>query len=182
MLEAARQLASRRDGLRFVAVAASPSLAATMQSMARDFPSCRIETGNARDVMSRAIAGVVASGTATLEAAMCSLPHCIIYKVAWPTYFAGRLLIRVPHLGIVNILAGRELVREFIQSRATPENIAAELTRLLDDEPARARLQRDLAAVVAALGRDDAHKHAADEIARVLENIVSRDSHRPKSV
>jgi lipid-A-disaccharide synthase len=83
--------------------------------------------------MQTAAAGLVASGTATLEATLCGLPYALVYKVAPLTYLAGRTVIKVPHLGMANILAGKEIVREFIQQDATATNLATEAIRLLDD-------------------------------------------------
>ena len=74
--------------------------------------------------MKRACIGIIASGTATLEAAYFRLPFVLVYKVAWLTYFAARLLVRVKYLGMPNVIAGREIVPEFIQHRAKPEAIA----------------------------------------------------------
>ena len=79
---------------------------------------------------------MVASGTATLESSYFLLPFVLIYKVSWFTYVPGRLLIRVDHLGMPNILAGKEIVPEFIQHEAVPERIAETVWTLYRD-PAR---------------------------------------------
>lgn len=170
LLEAARLLHARHPHLEFTASAASPRLARLMARLDDQAGLCRVETGTARSLMRRAAAGVVASGTATLEAAFCGLPYCLIYRVAWPTYAAGRLLIRVPHLGIVNILAGRELVRELIQRHATPERVADEVERLLTDLPAREELLAGMQQVVDALGGGGAYGRAADAILPLLDS------------
>ena len=65
---------------------------------------------------------MVASGTATLESSFFLLPFVLIYKVSWLTYLPGRLLIRVDHLGMPNILAGKEIIPEFIQHEASPDS------------------------------------------------------------
>ena len=67
--------------------------------------------------MQRAFVGIVASGSATLEAAYFRMPFVLIYKVAWPTYLAARLVVNVNYLGMPNLLADKEVVPEFIQQR-----------------------------------------------------------------
>ena len=135
-----------------------------MRSLAGDFP-VTITPGGASELMQRAAFGWVASGTATLEAAYFGMPYALVYKVAWMTYVIGKQLVKVPHLGIVNILAGREVVREFIQGDATPEKLAGEAMRVLEDP---VPLQKDLAEVIAALGGGGAYAQAAGQMAEVL--------------
>ena len=84
----------------------------------------RVVTGETAATMQRASAGIVASGSATLEAAYFRLPFVLIYKVAWPTYLAARLVVNVKYLGMPNVLANKEVVPEFIQHRARPKAIA----------------------------------------------------------
>src|SRR5438045_8391440 len=74
-------------------------------------------------IMQRAWVGIVASGSATLEAAYFRLPFVLIYKVTWPTYLAARLVVNVKYLGMPNLLADKEVVPEFIQYRAKPHAI-----------------------------------------------------------
>jgi len=167
MLEAAARLRLTHPQMRFATAAVNERLAARMSALAGDFP-VEMGRGNAHELMQRASAGLVASGTATLEAAYFGLPHALVYKVAWLTYEIGRRVVKVPHLGIVNILAGREVVREYIQHAATPERLAAELSRLLDDAPGRTALQEELAAVVATLGEGGAYERTA----RLMENLL----------
>lgn len=167
LIESAARLRATHPHLRFATGAVNDRLATRMRDLAGDFP-VEIGLGNAHDLMQRAAAGLVASGTATLEAAYFGLPHALIYKVAWVTYEIGKRVVTIKHLGIVNILAGREVVREFIQHAATPEALATELTRLLDNAAQREALQRDLAAVVATLGQGGAYRRTAALIEQAL--------------
>ncbi len=165
MLGAARLLREQIPDLRFAVPAATAPLAERMARM-RDasgwnHEDCAIETGGSRELMQRATVGAVASGTATLEAAFFRLPYCLVYQVAWPTYLAARALIRIEHLGIVNVLAGRGIVRELIQQDANPGRLAAELGRLLGDGNARRELVGELDSVVASLGCGGSHEAAA---------------------
>ena len=124
----------------------------------------RIVVGQAAATMQRSAAGVVASGTATLEAAFFRLPFVLVYKVAAMTYLAGRMLIRVKHLGMPNVLADREIVPEFIQGNAQPTAIANEVMKLLDDRVRREQMLAGFDAVIARLGKGGANELAARAI------------------
>jgi lipid-A-disaccharide synthase len=161
MLKAARVLKARNPTLRFEAAAASETLANEMRSLAGSESNCEVRIGAAHELMQRAAAGMVCSGTATLESAYFGLPMTIIYKVAWLTWVIGKRLVRVPFLGMPNILAGREIVREFLQEQAEPRAIANEIERLISSPEATVQVQRDLAAVIAKLGEPGAGARAA---------------------
>ena len=166
LLEAAQRMKVERPALKFVASAASEKLASIMRGLlaANPVADLTIETGTANTLMQRVACGAVASGTATLEAAIHEMPYGLIYKVSPGTYLAGRLLIRVPFLGIVNILAGRQVVKELLQRHCTGSKIAAELLRLSDDSTARAALSGQLRSIVETLAGDGAYGRAADAI------------------
>jgi lipid-A-disaccharide synthase len=168
MLEAARRLTGWRAALRFEAPAASDRLGGRMREMVRQAKAddfLKVTLGGSHALMQRAGCGVIASGTATLEAAYFGLPYCLTYKVAWPTYLAGRLLVKLKHIGLVNILAGEEVVEEFIQGEAEPEPLAAAVRQMLEEPERRQKLQRRLAETVAMLGGEGAHQRAAAAVA-----------------
>ncbi len=171
MVEAARRLSEQNSDLKFASAAPSEKLAERMREIADEgrLRDLQIGLGNAHDLMQRASLGVVASGTATLEAAVFVLPYCLVYRVAWPTYLAAKLLIKVDFLGIVNILAGREVVKELLQKDADADGIFAELNSLLHDADRRKDLQQDLSAVVARLGGGGAYAQAADAVRGELQ-------------
>src|SRR5450631_144268 len=114
--------------------------------------------------MQIATIGMVASGTATVEAAYFGLPHLIAYRVAALTYLVGRAVIRVEHLGMINVLARREVVREFIQGDCSPDRLAAESAKLLDDPAYRRTQVESLAQVVSTLGPGGAAHRTAEAI------------------
>src|SRR5262249_12065354 len=123
MLRAARLLLQLNPALRFQVAAASEQLAQEMNEMLRTEQfahrqTIEIAVGHTATVMQRAFVGIVASGSATLEAAYFGMPFVLIYKVAWPTYVAARLVVNVDFLGMPNLLAGKEIVPEFIQHAA----------------------------------------------------------------
>ncbi len=165
MAAAAVLIVKSRPELRFTAAAANATHAAQMTDQARAAGAdIEITIGQAHDLMQRATVGLVASGTATLEAAYFGLPYALVYRIAWLTYEIGRRLVRVPHLGIVNILAGRTVVRELIQHAATPAALADECLRLLNDAETRKALQTDLATTIETLGSSGAAHRAATAV------------------
>jgi len=139
-------------------------------------------TDDARASLLHSRVGVVASGTATVEAALIGTPFVMVYRVAGLTWTLGRHLVKLPHYGMVNLVAGREVVPEFIQDRFTPENVERGVRVLLEDRPTRQAMTEGLAEVrqllrgelvkVPDLGGDggtSAHR-AARAILRVAEN------------
>ena len=172
MIEAALVIRRERPGTRFEAAAASHQLADRMLGMLQraglDEKFCAVHVRSSHDLMQRAAVGMVCSGTATLEAAFFGLPMCVIYKVAWLTAVVARRLMRVPFLGMPNVLAGREIAREFLQEAATGEAIGSEMLRLLGDAVARTTLERELAEVILGLGSRGAARRAAMAIAEAL--------------
>ncbi len=177
MAAAATIIRQAAPGVRFEAAAASEPLARRMREMA---PEIEVTTGSAHGLMQRASAGIVCSGTATLEAAFFGLPYCLVYKIAWLTFEIGRRLVDVDCLGIVNILnnyavnpppdpriparPAPHVVREFIQDAATPEAVAAETLRLLGDADARAALSAKLLEITSSLDARGASRRAAAAI------------------
>lgn len=157
-----------RKEVEFAYAASSPKAAALIRSFS---PQCRIES--AISLQSQAQAAIVCSGTATLEAALAGLPICVIYRVAWPTYWMGRALIKTPHLAMPNLLARRELVREFIQSDLTVENLSMELERLLKNETHRDGILTGYTSLRSDLGNGDAATTAAAAILQMLEPNAS---------
>lgn len=152
MLGAAKVVLRRRPHTVFAGAAPSEKLQALMRDMAaKAGVGCEVGLRNARELMQTAAAGLVASGTATLEAALCGLPYALVYKVSPLTYLAGRAVIKVPHLGMANLLAGKEIVKEFIQEDATPSALASEALLLLDDAAYRASMRANFAKVRAKL-------------------------------
>jgi lipid-A-disaccharide synthase len=104
-------------------------------------------TDDARASLFHARVGVVASGTATVEAALIGTPFVMVYRVAGLTWALGRHLVKLPHYGMVNLVAGREVVPELIQDDYTPERVEREVRVLLEDGAARQRMTAALAEV-----------------------------------
>ena len=169
MIEAARLLLDRNPTLRFRVAAASEELALEMNEQLADRQAVEINVGETATIMQRAFVGIVASGSATLEAAYFGMPFVLIYKVAWPTYVAARLVVNVDFLGMPNLLAGKEVVPEFIQHEAKPDAIVNAVRLLMGDSPTRDRMISDFDAVSRKLGGTGASERAARAILEELQ-------------
>ncbi len=131
--------------------------------------SITVVNGLNYDVMAVSDLMITASGTATLEAAILGKPMVIVYKVSRLTYWVGRALIRVKHIGLVNLIAGKEIARELIQQEVKPERIAEEALRLLRDPELYAKTVESLGEVRQALGKPGAAHRAARIVLSLLQ-------------
>lgn len=171
MLGAVRRLKSWRGDLRYQVPAASETLRMQIQQLVDDAGmtgDVQVTSGQSYALMQRACCAVIASGTATLEAAYFGLPYCLVYRVAPLTYVLGRLLVKIKFIGLVNILAGREVVKELIQSEASPEAIEKEMRWFLEDSSRRVSLQKQLVETASQLGGRGAHQRAARVVSHWL--------------
>lgn len=128
----------------------------------------RIADGRAYDSMNACDALVAASGTVTLEAGLLGVPMVIIYRISPISYAILKPLIRIPDIGLVNIVAGRRIVRELVQGEATPPAIAEEALRMLEDREYAERIRRDLAEIRERLGTG----HGAENVAILAEEML----------
>jgi len=124
--------------------------------------------GPAYDLMTHSRLLLVASGTATLEAGIAGTPMIIIYKTSPLTYFIGRRLIKVPDIGLVNLVAGKRVVPEFLQGEARPGAIFLMAQVLLAEGRPRQVVMAELAKIRDILGEPGAAKRAAGEIYETL--------------
>lgn len=175
MLDAARRIRQQVPAARFAVSAANETLAQQMRGMAEasGMPEARawIEVGTVYDLMQRCQVGAVASGTATLEAACFGLPYALVYRVNPVTYLVAKLVVRIGRIGIVNILAQKDVIKELVQGGLTPESLGDEMTRMLRDESYRKLVEAGMAEVVASLGDGGAYKRAAATVASVLSPV-----------
>jgi lipid-A-disaccharide synthase len=145
------------------------------------FPAAPVRwiSGAYRDVLGHAHAAAVASGTATLEAALMSVPQVIVYRLKPLTYAIGRRLVKLERVGLPNVVLGESVVLELIQDDFTPARVAAALGDLLENETAAtARAGVIAARIKAALGRGNASARAASELLSYLEGMRTN----PKNV
>lgn len=122
--------------------------------------------GRSLDLMKTCATALVTSGTATLECALVGTPMAVIYVTSPLTYAIGKRVVKLPHISLVNLVAERGLVREFVQEFKAIE-VAEHLAALTTDAPLRERSHRELTALTARLQGDLAH-HAAQRIHQLL--------------
>ena len=116
------------------------------------------------DLMRHSDCAIVTSGTATLEAGWFGTPMVVVYRTSPVTFFIGRMLVDVPYIGLVNIVAGRKVVQEFVQHDLTVENLVRELGRLLDEPVYVDSMKKDLKVIQERLGEKGASGRVADGI------------------
>lgn len=164
----AARLAQARPDLQFVLPVAPGLDIDWVRTLLPPSPPIHLAEGVSYDAMQLCAVILTASGTATLETALMDIPMALAYRVAPLTYAILSRLIRVPDIGLVNIVAGRRIVQEFVQQAATPEAIAAELIRLLDDRAYREAQQAGLREVRERLGDDQGSQRVAALAAEML--------------
>jgi lipid-A-disaccharide synthase len=168
MIGAAKRISEEKPGLQIVVpVAPGLSKEAIALSFSRAGLSPHCVDGRAPEAVGASDVAVVASGTAVLEAGLMLRPLVVVYRVAWISGLVGRLLLRVAHVSLINLLAGRRVVPELLQRGMTPARIAAEARRLWDG-PERDAMVRALGEVRQSLGPSGAAARAA---AAVLELV-----------
>jgi len=171
-VETARELYKQKPSLHFEIAAASKPLVAEISRTLTDARMrqelFQVVTGETATTMQRSSFGIIASGSATLEAAYFRLPFVLVYKVAWPTYLAARLVVNVKYLGMPNVLADKEVAPEFIQHRARPDVIAKTVLQLINNPTARDRMISEFDRIVAKLGEGGASEKAARAIVEEL--------------
>ncbi len=144
MLKAAAELGDRYQYLLPVASTLSP------EWVEKQLGSCRVKIRlmkDARQALFHARASIVASGTATVEAALMGNPFVVVYRVSRLSYEIGRRFVKLDQYAMVNLIAGREIVPELIQDRFTTGNVVSEMRKLLVDGPARETMIQDLRVV-----------------------------------
>jgi len=160
----AQLLEASRPGLRVV-VSAAPTV--SIDPVRCPYP--RVPSASFT-VLRAADAALCKSGTTTLEAAVAGCPLAVAYKTSRWTYAIARRVVKIPHIGLVNVVAGREVAREFVQDAVVPERIAEALTPLLTSgDPRRATMLEGLAEVRSRLGTPG----AADRVAAIASELAA---------
>jgi lipid-A-disaccharide synthase len=171
MLEAACILSRRDPTIRLEVSAASEKLRDLITGIAGRYGLHGLSVGvrHASELMQRAFVGMVASGTATMEAAFFRFPFVLLYKVSWLTFIPGRLLVKVNYLGMPNILAAKSpIIPEFIQHQAVPERIADAVWSLYSDDATRTSMIDSMDEIILQLAEGQAGHRAAEVVLREL--------------
>lgn len=169
MLQAAAQLQHSHPQAQFVLPIAAGLVGEmiTEQLAASDVPVTAV-TGDFYDLTARCDAIVAASGTVTLEIALSNTPQCLVYRVSPMTFRIMRRLVRIPYVGLCNIVTGKVLVTELLQNEVTVASILAQWTQMLDDPAATVQAEDVETEVRTALGPSGGAARTADLILRML--------------
>ncbi len=159
MLSAAKNIAYESD--MEVAVGVAPTLEEKYFRALFPMNGVHLVSGATYDLMDHADFALVTSGTATIETACFATPMFVVYKTSWLTYLIGRLLVRVRNIGMVNIVAGKEIVPEFVQHAASVKNLVREALGLLGNETRLASMKEELSKVKDMLGAVGASRRVA---------------------
>lgn len=169
-LGAAAAIAGSRPGARFVVPRARTLPDGFLEAMVRPGgPEVRIVADAYADILASVDAAIVGSGTATLDAALAGVPFVAAYRMAPLSYLLARLLVRVDHIALPNLVAGRRVVEELVQGACRPDRLAGAVLRLVDDPREGERIRRDLAGIRDRLRGPDAFGAAAREVLREAE-------------
>jgi len=186
LCEAACLIEQRRPGASFLMAAPSAEKGTKLRTLLAQMPRrpahIAVVDGGMRQVLRQARAALVKSGTGTLEAALIGCPSVIVYKTSPLTYWLGRMLVSIDHIGIANVIAGRRICPELLQHEATAPAMANALLPLLDNTPQRAAMLEGYAEVRRLLGSGGAPERAAQIVIEEMGNPSTADSTRQTSV
>ena len=171
MLETAQSMIQRNPGLGFIMpVANTLDFEAIEQQCQQSGLDIKLTRDDIYDVIPCCDAIISCSGTVTLEIALLEVPMCIIYRMSWLSFQIMSRLVKIPHIGLANIVANQLVVQEFVQDDASVENISHEMFKILEDEQYRTQIKRGLAEVKANLGDGD----GAGNMARLVLSFIEK--------
>lgn len=175
----ARLLREQVRGVQFLLPVASSLQPAAIRERLKDAAIEVVLTGESiYDTANACDAIVTVSGTVTLQIALVGTPMAIIYRMSPLTYAIGKRLVKVPHIGLANIVAGRRVVREFIQEEATPAALAGEIVRILGDDEYNRTIRRGLEQVQARMGEPGCSARVARMASEMSRGIARRQEGR----
>ncbi len=170
MLGTARILSRRLSPVQFILPVADTLSEEFIRNITGAFPpKLALVKDDAYDAIGAMDIAMVTSGTATLETALLGTPMIIVYRVSPLTYAVGRMLVDVDHIGIVNIIAGKSIVPEFIQGDVVPEKMADAIVHILSDEKKYGEMKENLSKVKENLGQPGASRRAAELAYKLLQ-------------
>jgi len=136
-------------------------------------------TSEALPALAHSRAAIIASGTATVEAAMMATPFVMVYRVTPLTYLLGRSTVKVPHFAMVNLIAGERVVPELVQQEFTAGAVADEMNKIIPDGSEREKMLEKLGQVRSQLRGGSGHLHPADRAAGAALELLGQRVYRP---
>lgn len=172
MLDAAKILKGRLKNIKFI-ISIAPSVGKKhveeILKNHREISDYELATEDVKKVFEMCRIAVAASGTVTLEAAISGTPTVIIYKVSSVSYWLGKLMVQVKNFGLVNLIAGENIVPELLQDEASPENIANSVFNMLNDAKGLQKLRKKLFEIRDMLGGPGASERVAEIALSMME-------------
>ena len=176
LCRASKKIAAKTPAVNFSLLLAANIPEAFVREKLREYRlECTLVQTHSYAALHNSDVAIAASGTATLQLACCGVPMVIVYKLSWITYALLKKLVKTPFIGMVNIIAGKEIVPELIQQRANADGICREACALLEDDDRRRRIRRELNQVKQALGDGGATK----KVARLIREMVDAGKNPP---
>ncbi|HNQ58959.1 MAG TPA: lipid-A-disaccharide synthase [Bacteroidales bacterium] len=167
MLPVMLSMVKRFPEFQFV-IGAAPSLPDNFFEPITNHHRIAITKGQTYDLLSHSYAALVTSGTASLETALLNVPQVICYKGQPLSYFIARRMVKIGFIGLPNLIAGRQVVKELIQNYFTPARLYDEIDKIVKDERYRNEIRKGYDEIRHLLGGPGASKRAANEIVRVI--------------
>ncbi len=173
MLKAGELIEKEREEIHFV-IPATPNVEDLVRQIVSDsrlpltITTKKDFKNPSYEVMKHSVFSVIASGTATLEASIIGNPFMLVYKVSPITFFIGKMLVSIDFLGLPNLIAGKEVIKELLQKDCSPETIAKESLKYLSDENLYQKTKQDLRKVKEKLGEGGALKKTAE----IIKNFI----------
>jgi lipid-A-disaccharide synthase len=169
LLAAAKRIAWEMPGVQFLVPKAAGLPAELFASCARAGTDVTVVDGRIEECYQAMEAAIIASGTSTVEAALYGVPMVVVYRTSWPKSLAAKSVMRVPSIAMVNVMAGRQIVPEFVQHRATPRRLAGAMAGLLRDEGRKEQMRQRYGLIREQLGEPGAVDRAAAAVLAELK-------------
>ena len=162
MLQTAHELNRRHDHLKFFVARSAGINEEIYTKQANDLPNLKFVIGQTYEIMHYANFLIVKSGTSTLESALAQTPFIIVYKVDPFSYYIGKILVKIKNIGLVNVIAGKPIVPEFIQNDCTVARMLPTIETLLFNDAERNKMTAELVQIKSMLGTRGASTRAAE--------------------
>lgn len=174
MIDAAKRVSIDSPETNFEISAASEKLAKIIEGELKRGDkdgdlNVKIVIGESHRLMQEARCGIVASGTATVEASWFGLPYCLVYRVAPLTFATAKVLVKIRFIGLINILAERQVIEEFIQGDVDPGSLARSVNGFLSDEESCVLIKSEMQSVLEQLGEPGVHERVAGYVSEFIE-------------